>query len=98
MEKYIKWYTGFIPLIFIVVSGIVHCFAGNPVSKIIAGKTLDAYIDEKYPGYYYEDYSYDFTCNGYIAFVYSPQDPDIKIFLRTDMFGKEITEDRGSLQ
>lgn len=39
----------------------VHIFAGNPFSKAIAGVTLERYIEEKYPGCYFKEYSYDLT-------------------------------------
>jgi len=92
-KKGINWYTGFIPLLVIVITGLVHGFVGNPVSKVIAGKTFDKYINEKYPGCIYDDYSYDFTCNGYVAIVYSPDNPDMKMVLKKDTLGMGITGD-----
>ena len=92
-KKDINWYTGFIPLLVIVITGLVHGFVGNPVSKVIAGKTFDKYINEKYPGCIYEDCSYDFTCNGYVAIITSPDNPDIRVILKTDTLGTKITGD-----
>ena len=71
----------------------VHIFVGNPFSKVIAGVTLERYIEANYPGCYFTEHSYDFTCNGYSAKVYSDTNEDIKFFLQTDTFGFTIRND-----
>ena len=71
----------------------VHIFVGNPLSKAIAGVTLKRYIEEKYPGCYFKEYSYDLTCNGYSTTVYSDINEDIKFVLKTDTFGFTIRND-----
>lgn len=71
----------------------IHLFVGNPVSKIIAGNTLQNYVEEKYPDCYFEEYSYDFTCNGYSTVVCSNDNPDIRFVVQTDTFGFTIQSD-----
>lgn len=71
----------------------VHIFVGNPFSKAIAGVTLKRYIEEKYQGCYFKEYSYDLTCNGYSTTVYSDINEDIKFVLKTDTFGFTIRND-----
>ena len=71
----------------------VHIFVGNPFSKAIAGVTLKRYIEANYPGCYFTEHSYDFTCNGYSTTVYSDINKDIKFVLKTDTFGFTIRDD-----
>jgi len=93
MKGYLKKIHPLVILLIFVLFLACHLIVGNPVSKVIAGVTFDRYIEENYPGCYYENHKYDFTCNGYSAIVYSHANPDMRIVIQTDTFGLNIKYD-----
>ena len=93
MKNFLQKHKAGIVVTAFICGLFAHIVVGDPISKIVAGFTLDRYMAEKYPEYYYEDYSYDFTCNGYSAVVRSDNNPDVRFVLHTDTFGLTVCSD-----
>lgn len=68
---------------------LANSLNGNPVSKMLAEKAADAYLEEHFPNtdYYIERVGFSFKFTGYYAHVRSETSIDTQFTLHIDMIG-----------
>ena len=73
----------------VTVCWFANALCGNPISKWLAEKAADAYLNEHYPDtdYYIENLGYSFKFAGYYAHVRSETSIDTQFSLNIDMAG-----------
>lgn len=71
------------------VCWFANALNGNPISKMLAEKAADAYLEEKFPDtdYYIEKLGFSFKFTGYYAHVRSQTSIDTQFTLEIDMLG-----------
>ena len=82
-------------LIFSILLAIMVCagayflnaFFGNPVSRALAKRTAERYIEENYPGFHIENLGFDLKTTGYYAHAVLPESADSSFSLHLDMVG-----------
>lgn len=84
----------FVLCLVVAVSVIVGAFTGNPISKVLAGKTAEKHLAENYNGTDYEidGVIYSFKHGYYHAYISSPSSPDSSFTLAISMRGKLIQD------
>ena len=80
-----------------LIAGLLYLavgLLGNPVSKMLAKRGAEAYLEETYADtdFQLEEVCYDFKMNGYYARVVSPSSPDFAFSLSMDWLG-HVTDD-----
>lgn len=80
--------------VFSFANGLV----GNPISKMMARRTAEKYLEAKYTDtdYAIEKLAYDFKFSGYYAHIVSPSRMDGNFTLRISMLGKLTNDDYSS--
>ena len=78
---------------FVILGGLgwfVNALVGNPVSKMLAARAAEKYLEETYAGtdYDIERISYSFKDGNYHAFIKSPTSIDTEFSLSITMLGK----------
>lgn len=81
-----------------LIAGLLYMavgLLGNPVSKMLAKRGAEAYLEESYADtdFQLEEVRYDFKVGGYNAWVVSPSSPDSAFCLCMDWLG-HVTYDR----
>lgn len=89
-KKYLKIIALTVAVILII--GVLHfanALNGNPISKMLAQRTADAYLAEQYPDtdYYIENLAYSFKFGCYYAHIRSESSIDTQFTLYIDMVG-----------
>ena len=71
------------------IASMANALNGNPVSKMLARRAANAYLEEHYPNtdYYIEDLGFSFKFTGYYAHVRSDSSIDTQFTLEIDMLG-----------
>lgn len=71
------------------VCWFANALNGNPISKVLAEKAADAYLEDKFPDtdYYIENLGFSFKFRGYYAHVRSQTSIDTQFTLEIDMLG-----------
>ncbi len=84
--------TAFILAIALIcgIEFFANALVGNPLSKHLAGRSAEKYINEVYPekDFIVREVKYDFKVGGYYAKIYSPRSIDSDFELRIDFLGK----------
>lgn len=94
MKKRILKIAAFVLALALIVGVCVfaNSLVGNPVSKLLATKTAEKYLEENHPGKDYQldgvTFSFKLTC--YYAYFSSPGSPDSSFSLLLGMDGKII--------
>ena len=94
MKKRILKIAAFVLALALIVGVCVfaNSLVGNPVSKLLATKTAEKYLEENHPGKDYQldgvTFSFKLTC--YYAYFSSPGSPDSSFSLMLGMDGKII--------
>ena len=94
MKKKILKIAAFVLALALIVGVCVfaNSLVGNPVSKLLATKTAEKYLEENHPGKDYQldgvTFSFKLTC--YYAYFSSPGSPDSSFSLLLGMDGKII--------
>lgn len=94
MKKKILKIVAFVLALALIVGVCVFAngLVGNPVSKLLATKTAEKYLEENHPGKDYQldgvTFSFKLTC--YYAYFSSPGSPDSSFSLMLGMDGKII--------
>lgn len=92
MKKNIwKWTALVLALVLIVFLGFfANSMLGNPVSKWLARRSAQAYLNEAFPGtdYVIDHLNFSFKDTSYHAFVESPTSADTYFSICIDMLGK----------
>lgn len=94
MKKKILKIAAFVLALALIVGVCVfaNSLVGNPVSKLLATKTAEKYLEENHPGKDYQldgvTFSFKLTC--YYAYFSSPGSPDSSFSLMLGMDGKII--------
>lgn len=95
MKRAIKIFAGIGGVVLIIILVVLTMsFTGNPISKVLATRSADAYIDEKYPDLELmrEETYYEFKRGNYIVEYRQVDSKDIHFGIGTDHFGR-ITDD-----
>lgn len=95
MKRAIKIFAGIGGVVLIIILVVLTMsFTGNPISKVLATRSADAYIDEKYPDLELmrEETYYEFKRGNYIVEYRQVGSKDIHFGIGTDHFGR-ITDD-----
>jgi len=84
----------FVLCLVVAVSVVVGAFTGNPISKVLAGKTAEKHLAENYSGtdYGIDGVVYSFKHGYYHAYISSPSSPDSSFTLAISMRGKLIQD------
>lgn len=71
------------------VASMANALNGNPISKMLARRAANGYLEENYPNtdYYIEDLGFSFKFTGYYAHVRSVSSMDTQFSLEIDMYG-----------
>lgn len=71
------------------LGAFANALVGNPVSRLLAKRTADAYLSEHYgdTGFILEEVTYSFKEGGYYADIRSPGSDDLYFTLSLDMAG-----------
>ena len=94
MKKKILKIAAFVLALALIVGVCVfaNSLVGNPISKLLATKTAEKYLEENHPGKDYQldgvTFSFKLTC--YYAYFSSPGSPDSSFSLMLGMDGKII--------
>ena len=94
MKKKILKIAAFVLALALIVGVCVfaNSLVGNPISKLLATKTAEKYLEENHPGKDYQldgvTFSFKLTC--YFAYFSSPGSPDSSFSLMLGMVGKII--------
>ena len=89
-NKLKKIIIAIVAAILIIVSFLVICLFGNPVSKILANNNAEKYIKQEYSNtdYYIEDITYSFKDGYYYVNILSPSSIDTTFSLCYNWTGK----------
>lgn len=91
MNKTVRILAGVGAVVLIILLLIVTMsFTGNPISKVLATRTADKYVDENYPDLKLrrEETYYDFKNGNYGVKYVDPNSKDIHFTIRTDYLGR----------
>lgn len=71
------------------IASMANALNGNPISRMLAKRAANAYLEEHYPNtdYYIEDLGFSFKFIGYYAHVRSDSSMDTQFTLEIDMLG-----------
>lgn len=71
------------------IASMANALNGNPISKMLARRAANIYLEEHYPNtdYYIEDLGFSFKFIGYYAHVRSDSSIDTQFTLEIDMLG-----------
>lgn len=71
------------------IAWLANSLNGNPISKMLAKKAANVYLEEHFPDtdYYIEDLGFSFKFVGYYAHIRSASSMDTQFSLEIDMFG-----------
>ncbi len=83
---------------FVLIIGLllfVNAWVGNPISKMVATKSAEKYVAEKYSDIdlAVEKSVYNFKFGSYMVFFRSPQSYDTAFSVYSDSFGKIVRDD-----
>lgn len=96
MKKALKIGAAVLALLLILGLGVVaNGLLGNPVSKYLAKRSIQAYIDETYPGQelVLERVGYNFKNGDYFGYVVQPGSQDVHFSVNTDGLGRVRYDD-----
>lgn len=80
--------AGIILIIFVLI--LTMSFTGNPISKVLATRSADKYIEDKYSelGFIKEESYYDFKLASYGVKYYKENSKDIHFSIESDYLGR----------
>ena len=94
MKKKILKILAFVLALALIVGVCIFAnnLVGNPISKMLATKTAEKYLEEKHPGkdYVLEGVTFNFKFICYNAYFQSPSSPDSSFTLMLGMDGKIV--------
>ena len=72
------------------IAFMANALNGNPISKMLARRAANIYLEENFPNtdYYIEDLGFSFKFTGYYAHVRSVSSMDTQFSLEIDMYGQ----------
>ena len=89
-KKFLKIIALIIAIVLIVsLAWTANSLVGNPISKMLAERAADAYLEDHFPNtdYYIEKLGFSFKFIGYYAHVRSESSMDTQFSLNIDMLG-----------
>ena len=100
-KKILKIAALIIAVALIIGIGVVaNALNGNPISKMLARKAADAYLEEHYPNtdYYIETLGFSFKFTGYYVHIRSDSSIDTQFSLEIDMVGNVLRDSYEDVQ